>query len=370
VQRALAVLTAGAFVTLVIEGSGSPAWLAQVALAAVYAGIATVGFAWVDRQLPRRRRFAAVGYVLVQLALGYLLFGFLASGVGAILLFMVLVSQGVLLLPLPAAVVLAAAVPLVHIGMNLGDGLREATGTLAASAFTLVVSALLVREERARAELDEANARLRDYAAQVERLATVQERNRLARDIHDGLGHHLTVVSMQVQAARAVLAADPARADAVLAKAQAQSAEALAEVRRSVAALREPRSAPPLPDALAVLAADTSAAGVPTEVEVSGTVRPMPSAAEESLFRSAQEALTNVRKHARATTARVLLDYRDPGSVRLEVRDDGTGMADGAASGAGFGLVGVRERAAGVGGRVAVESVPGRGLTLRVEVPG
>jgi signal transduction histidine kinase len=369
VQRALAVLTVGAFVTLVIEESGAADWFTPTAVAAGYALIATGGFAWVTRRPARRRRPLAAGYVLLQLVFGYLLFGFVAAGVGATLLLMVLVSQSVLVLPLPAAVAVAAAVPLVHIGMSWGDGLRNGSGTLAAAAFTLVVSELLVREQRARAELDEANHRLRGYAAQAEQLATVQERNRLARDIHDGLGHHLTVVSMQVQAARAVLAADPARADAVLAKAQQQSAEALAEVRRSVAALREPRTAPPLPDALAALAADASAAGVPTEVAVSGTVRPLPAAAEESLYRSAQEALTNVRKHAAATAARVLLDY-GAASVRLEVSDDGTGLAGGAAGGAGFGLVGVRERAAGVGGRVAVESVPGGGVTLRVEVPG
>src|SRR3712207_9028407 len=67
--------------------------------------------------------------------------------------------------------------------------------------------------------------RSRGYAAQAEELATTRERNRLARDIHDGLGHHLTVVQMQVQAARAVLASDPGRADDVLAKAQAQASE-------------------------------------------------------------------------------------------------------------------------------------------------
>ena len=185
--------------------------------------------------------------------------------------------------------------------MARGDGLRNGLGTLAAAAFTAVVTELLRREQQARAELAEANARLRGYAAQAEELATTQERNRVARDIHDGLGHHLTVVQMQVQAARAVLPSDPAKADAVLAKAQQQSTEALAEVRRSVAALREPRTMPPLGDALAALAADTSAAGVPTDAARSpAPSAPLPPDVEESLFRAAQEGLTNVRKHAAA----------------------------------------------------------------------
>jgi signal transduction histidine kinase len=304
---------------------------------------------------------------VLQLALGYLMFGAAGAGVGATLLLMVLVSQSVLLLPLPAAVAVALVVPLVHLGMQLGAGLRNALGTLAAAGFTLVVTELLQREQRARDRLAEANRQLRGYAAQAEELATTQERNRLARDIHDGLGHHLTVVQMQVQAARAVLSSNPMKADTVLAKAQRQASEALAEVRRSVAALREPRATPPLPDALEQLAEDTTAAGIPTEVEVTGAVRPLAGDVEESLFRAAQEGLTNVRKHAGATEVRVTLDYSGDGAVRLVIRDDGRGGARG--DGGGFGLLGLRERAAGHGGRLDVQSAPGAGTTLRIEVP-
>jgi signal transduction histidine kinase len=292
--------------------------------------------------------------------------------VGATLLLMVLVSQAVLLLPLPAAVAVALAVPLVHLGMHPADLLRNAMGTAAAAAFTAVVTALLQREQRARAALAQANDRLRGYAAQAEELATTRERNRLARDIHDGLGHHLTVVGMQVQAARAVLAQDPDRADGVLAGAQQQVSEALAEVRRSVAALREPRDTPPLATVLAVLAAESTGAGLPTELAVTGTERTLPPEVEEPLFRAAQEGLTNVRKHAGAARARLLLDWCDPGTVRLRVVDDGAGVPvprDGEAP-AGFGLLGLRERAERVGGRVVVDSRPGGGTTLDVAVPG
>jgi signal transduction histidine kinase len=366
-MRALAVLTCGAFLTLLVESTALAHPLAAVALASAYTALAVFGYRWVDRQEPLRRRRLAGAYVTVQLGLGYLVFGAAGLGVGATLLLMVLVSQSVLLLPLPAAVAVTAAVPLVHIGMSWGDGLRNGLGTLAAAAFTAVVTELLRREQRARAELAEANVRLRGYAAQAEELATTQERNRLARDIHDGLGHHLTVVQMQVQAARAVLPTDPAKADAVLAKAQQQSTEALAEVRRSVSALREARVRLPLLDALKQLADEASAAGVPTQFEATGTVRALSPAAEESLFRSAQEGLTNVRKHAAAAAARLVLHYRDDGTVRLEVRDDGRGAAP---SGDGFGLLGLRERAERLGGSVEVESAPGRGTTLRVAVPG
>ena len=366
-KRALNVLTGGAFITLAAEVTDDPHPVRAIGAAAVFSLLATLGYAWIDRQSPRRRRWLAVGYVAVQLPLSFVVFGAGGLGVGAVLLQLVLVSQSVLLLPLWGAAVVVAAVPLVHLGMTLADGLRNMLGTFVAAAFTAVVTELLRREQRARTELAEANVRIREYAAQAEELATTQERNRLARDIHDGLGHHLTVVQMQVQAARAVLTSDPARADAVLEKAQRQATEALAEVRSSVAALREPRSTPPLADALKALAEETTAAGVPTDVEISGTVRTLGREVEDSLFRAAQEGLTNVRKHAGATTARLIAHYGEDGAVRLEVHDDGRGTGD--ARGTGFGLLGLRERAERLGGRLDVESSAGAGTTLRMEVP-
>jgi signal transduction histidine kinase len=137
-------------------------------------------------------------------------------------------------------------------------------------------------------------------------------------------------------------------------------------VRRSVHALREPRATGPLPEALGALAEEASAAGVPTRLDVSGTQRPLPDDAREALYRAAQEGLTNVRKHARAGRADLLLHYGEA-AVRVEVRDDGVG-GDGIS--AGFGLVGLRERAAQLGGRMRVESAPGEGCTLSMEVPG
>jgi signal transduction histidine kinase len=369
VHRALAVLTVGAFATLVAEATAMDDARPAVGLAAVFALAALVVPARLDRQRPRRW-LPVAAYVLGEMVLGFAVFAAAGAGVGATLLLMVLVSQAVLLLPLPVAAAVPLAVPLVHMGMHPADGLRNGLGTFAAAAFTAVVTELLQREQRARAELAGANERLRELAAQAEELATTRERNRLARDIHDGLGHHLTVVGMQVQAARAVLGTDPARADGVLAGAQRQVSEALAEVRRSVAALREPRATPPLAAALAALVEESSAAGLPTELAVTGEERALPAEAEEPLFRAAQEGLTNVRKHAGATGARLLLDYADPAAVRLRVVDDGAGVPaprEGAAT--GFGLVGLRERAARLGGSVTLEPGPSGGTTLRLEVP-
>ncbi|ONI84689.1 two-component sensor histidine kinase [Saccharothrix sp. ALI-22-I] len=363
-QWALSILTVVAYATLPLgSASFEHELVPTLVVGLVYAVLAIGGFRWVQR---RGRAFAVV-YVGVQLPLGFVLFSLSGAAVGAVLLLVVLVSQSVLLLPLPAAAAVAAVIPLIHVEMEWPDGLREGLNTLAVTAFAIVITELLVREQRARAELADANERLRGYAAQAEQLATTQERNRVARDIHDGLGHHLTVVQMLLQAARAVIhTADTERLDAMLAKAQDQSREALAEVRRSVAALREPRSAP-LVDALRALAREASEAGVPTGLEIHGPARAVRVEVEESLFRAAQEGLTNVRKHADATAATVVLDYGSVDLVRLEVRDDGRGLLED--PGNGFGLVGLRERVTGLGGHVSVDSA-GHGLTLTVEVPG
>jgi signal transduction histidine kinase len=158
----------------------------------------------------------------------------------------------------------------------------------------------------------------------------------------------------------------------VLAKAQQQATEALAEVRRSVSALREPRALAPLQAALQKLAEETSAAGVPTQLEITGSVRALTADTAESLFRAAQEGLTNVRKHALAGSARLALDYRGDGMLRLEIRDDGTGVAmePDSQHAPGFGLLGLSERASRLGGHLDVESSPSGGTTLRIEVPG
>ncbi|MDD7937718.1 sensor histidine kinase [Actinomycetospora lutea] len=351
---ALTLLTGGALLTLVLGVLGGDP-VVVLPLGVAFALLATFGFRWV---LARGRRWWSAAHVLVGLVLASVVFA-LAPGVGATLFLVVLVSECVLLLPLPVTIVVIAMVPMVHAGMPLVDGLREGLGTLVAVVFAAVVTELLRREQAMRRELAAAQE-------QVERLAAAQERNRLARDIHDGLGHSLTVIGMQLQAARALVQSGSGDVDEVLAKAQHQSREALAEVRRSVGTLREPRGAPPLATALQDLAAESSAAGVPTRLAVEGDERPLSAGAREALFRTAQEGLTNVRKHAGASRAEVVLDYAS-GAVRVEVRDDGRGATGGA--GDGVGLLGLRERAEALGGTLSLRPGADGGCALRVEVP-
>ncbi|SNY47745.1 Signal transduction histidine kinase [Paractinoplanes atraurantiacus] len=341
----MAALTVAAFVTLLVDVAGGSREPVVLVPGAIFLVLATLGYEWVTRQARRRLSYA---YIIGLFLCGFAVFVVSEASVGSTLMLVVLVIQATLTVPLAAVVVLVVLLPLFHAGMDLSEGVREGLGLFAAAVFAAVLTKLLMREQQARQALARAQR-------EVERLAASEERNRIARDIHDGLGHSLTVVQMQIKAARAVLS-QPAKADEMLGKAQDQAEEALREVRRSVGALRSPV---PLPEALKRLTDETT---------IVGRARPLAAEAEESLFRAAQEGLTNVHKHAHATRAELFLDFSDPDCVRLEVRDNGTGVAGGDTG--GFGLLGLRERAARLGGRLTLESAPGAGATLRMEVPG
>lgn len=242
--------------------------------------------------------------------------------------------------------------------------------------FTLVFTLLAVHSEKARhevqrlaGELTEANRQLRDYAVRVEELAATRERNRIAREIHDSLGHYLTVVNVQIEAARTMESVDPARARAALAKAQTLTQEGLQDIRRSLAALRSsPLDNKSLVEGLRELVASSCGAGTRAEFQLLGELRSLSSPAELSLYRAVQEGLTNVRKHARAEMARVILDFRVTKRVSVSVGDNGGGMAAGAESG-GYGLLGLRERAQLLGGLLRVETAPRQGFTITLELP-
>jgi signal transduction histidine kinase len=216
------------------------------------------------------------------------------------------------------------------------------------------------------------NAQLLAAHERERELAVAEERVRLARDIHDGLGHHLTVLSVQLQAAERLLDRDPARVAATLALCRAETQAALADVRQSVAALRQnPLDGRSLRAALEKLVHDfTQAAAVPVRFAQQGQAVPLPRAAILTLYRAAQEGLTNVQKHAaHATAVTVMLTYTEA-DVQLTVQDDGAAAAlpDDCS---GFGLAGLQERADQLGGtlRAAPQSPQGFLLELCLPIP-
>ena len=210
-------------------------------------------------------------------------------------------------------------------------------------------------------DLEKANAQLAAFATQAEELAMTQERNRLAREIHDNLGHTLTIVNVQIEAAKTVMDTDPDRAMDALNKAQELAQTGLAGVRKSVAALREsPVSNRPLSEAIASLVEEEQSGGIVTEFKVTGEPHPLEHKVALALYRVAQEGLTNVRRHARASRVDVLLDFQ-PDEVHLEVKDNGMGTAEIAG---GFGFLGIRERMQLLGGKVTINTGVGKGFCL------
>lgn len=231
------------------------------------------------------------------------------------------------------------------------------------------------RHRRLIDELSEVNRRLEttlkenaglqaQLVAQAREAGVLDERARMAREIHDTLAQGLTGIVTQLQAAEANGAWAPRR-DAALRLAR----ESLSEARRSVQALRpEPLEGARLPDALVDVADGWSALnGVPAEVTTTGAARPLRPEIEVTLLRTAQEGLANVAKHAHASRVGLTLSYMED-VVTLDLRDDGVGF-DGRGPDGGFGLLGMRERLHGLAGTLEIESEPGAGTALSASMP-
>jgi signal transduction histidine kinase len=244
-----------------------------------------------------------------------------------------------------------------------------AAGTLLSVAYI----GTIVRQSRERQRLIEQLQATRAELAAAERQAgTLAERQRLARDLHDTLTQGFASVVLLLEAAEESLATGRP-VDRHIEQALRSARDNLAESRRVVWALRpRPLAEQSLPQALQELTGRLGEeTGLRAETVVTGTARPLPAEVEEALLRIVQEALANVRKHAAASRVTVTLSYLDDLTM-LDVHDDGIGFehaATVAAAGAGLGLHAMAERVAALGGSLAVESAPGEGATIAVEVP-
>ena len=215
--------------------------------------------------------------------------------------------------------------------------------------------------------------RTRRELAAVERTAGVlEERSRLAREIHDTLAQGFASVVAHLEAARGSLGHDAARVERHMVEAEEVARLSLADARGLAWALRpEALAGGGLPGAIERVAAVAAQGGPATDVTVTGTVRTLHPDVEVTLLRATQEALANVRRHAAAGHVTVTLSYFAD-EVTLDVADDGRGFDPAAPTpgpAGGLGLMGLRERAAVLGGSVAVESAPGEGTTIAVSLP-
>lgn len=343
---------------------GAAQWLASpatsdlivpVAVAGVAALSLSAGPAWGERHSRRALNWVlAASLVITGAAL------WLSRG-AAYVMMMPALSCAVLYLSVrwAFAVALLATFEFALVSLNRGAGplqcSAETLGFASAVLFVCVFSLFAKRERIARREVER-------LSAQVEELAVANERNRIARELHDTLGHVLTVANVQLEAVRASAEGREER----LLRVQALLKSGLADVRRTVTFWR----GPPMPEArfpaaLLELVEHTEATGLRVAVETRGTPRSLAPGVGFTLYRGAQEALTNVHRHARAANVTLNLEYTLD-AVSLRIADDGVGRADLAL---GNGLRGLQERLGALGGSVSVEAVQPRGLSLTLRVP-
>ncbi len=225
------------------------------------------------------------------------------------------------------------------------------------------------------AQLAAANSRLQEYSAQLEELSVIRERNRIAREIHDTLGHALTLLSVQLETATQLEARGDPRLREELLEARQVAKVCLTEVRHSVEALRpDEASAGSLQEQLRKLvgACETTCPQTRITLDLEEATHPLNPDLCLTLYRCAQEALTNIRKHARATKVLLRLSTSDgeAGQVELTVLDNGQGCEPSHEQRApGFGLRGMRERVALLDGTLRAGPQPGHGWRVEVVLP-
>ena len=221
---------------------------------------------------------------------------------------------------------------------------------------------------RARRQAESTAARSAALERQAEQ-ATATERARIAREMHDIVAHHLSVIVLQAAGARA----SGRPAEATLEKIENSARQGLAETRRLLGVLRDPDEEtglapqPGIGD-LDALAAGVRAAGLPVNLVIDGDLAALPATVDVSVYRIVQEALTNILKHAGPARADVTIGCGQD-AVIIEVTDDGTAKSGHGAPVNGHGLAGMRERAAVFGGELAVGPRPGGGYAVRARLP-
>jgi len=378
---AFAVMVLAAYFTMfsTIHSISVGVLLVMIVLGVLYISLGVYGYAFVAQ---RANPLLRTSYFAAQVILGSSII-YLSGGVGFnAMILLPLAGHSVVLLPEGMRYITNAAIASVCsvIIRMLTGGWDQVWTTMpifvAGQLFILVFTQMAVSEEQARHEvqglvheLEEANRQLRAYALQAEDLAVSKERNRMAREIHDGLGHHLTALNMQIKAARAVLSAkNEARTGELLANAESLTQKALVDVRQSVFALRENVSdVGSLPDLVMNVVKICEANGITVEFNVIGSERFLSAQVSLTIIRTAQECVNNALKHSHASNMALDLDYTSPDVVSITYRDNGVGSDN---LEGGFGLIGMKERVQLLDGKIEIRSARDHGFFVHICLPG
>lgn len=366
--------------------------LVDTLLAAGVAVLITIGTFWASQGQPDRRPFDAGAAALLVLSAGALAarrrlpVATLATVFLANLVYLSLgYPQGPIWLPLiiayftavlrgkafvAAAFAVGGFLLFPWLDRLLRDQAAPSVGALVALAAWLLVllgTAEVIRIRRERA----AEAIL--LREEETRARATEERLRIARELHDALGHHLSLISVQAGVALHVNEELPEPVRGSLTAIKQSSKEALTELRSVLEILRQegeraPRSPTSTLERLDDLVSHAAAAGLQVRTETDGEAHPLPFGVDVAAFRIVQEALTNVARHAGPATATVLVDYGEH-DLTVQVDDDGKGASAPPTAGAGKGVVGMRERAAALGGDLEAGPRPGGGFRVRARLP-
>jgi signal transduction histidine kinase len=336
-----------------------PLWQ-LVLLSVLYLALGIWGFAFAQRlgRVP-----VSLAYLLIEFAIGMRINAIAPGGLLPLIL-LPLAAQAVALLPRVWAVLMCLLV-IAGVSGNLSwvpswpFWFRNLASATAAVVFVVVYVGVAAREREAR-------QRVEKLSAEVAQLATVNERNRLAREIHDTLGHYLTVIHVQLEAARALVRDDPERGLTAINRAQALAKDGLTAVRQSVKSLREDAPVEGIAQQLASLVDSVRDESFRASFTTTGTPRAVSAAVALALHRTALEALTNVRRHAGASRVDLVLTFGPGDRVHLQVNDNGLGAES---IEGGFGLKGIRERVEQLGGTASYLTAPNGGFSLEVELP-
>jgi signal transduction histidine kinase len=340
-----------------------------------------VAWGWLYRERPlpawRGPLYFAVQMLLLLLLIWW--YGAAFAWISLALLYPVIGGLPIRQWPLP----LAALLTIYVIGSLPWDsGARPAAGSLLSIALQLIVNfgiALVLRlmssqSSQLRAalgELRQAHAALAASAEQQQELAVLRERARLARAMHDNLGHALVVMNIKLEAAQLLYNRDPARGDAELEATRALIRTAMAELRHALADLRAPSAEhDDLPSALQRLAHELQMrTGIAVTCMVAADLPPVPVEAREAIWYVAREALTNVERHAAAASLTLSLEFQRAGWL-LRVVDDGAGMSHKDLRRPDhYGVLGMRERMKEIGGRFDIQRGAGGGTVVEAHVP-
>jgi signal transduction histidine kinase len=216
-------------------------------------------------------------------------------------------------------------------------------------------------------------AQVRLAQEEAERRRGSEERLRIARDLHDSLGHHVSLINVQAGVALHLMNDDPEQARSALAAIKRSSGELLREMRATLGVLRGVDEGPPRTPVAGLgrledLLAENRSAGLPVELEVVGAHRDLSPSVDQAAYRIVQESLTNTRRHAGPAHAHVRLEYAENGLL-VQVDDDGLAAPAHTEPSGGNGLPGMRERAAALGGTLTAGPRPGGGFRVEAHLP-